>query len=235
MLRRLYRVSARLVYELRMARRLKKPLGPILPFMGLYCKFNLMQNIDRLSLSLPWITFASLRFLDGILHPNMKAFEYGSGGSTLYLAKRIQELVSVEHAQEWYANVQTKLAAQGLKNVANHFITPDSIPNASYLSSYGPKEVGQSFEKYVKSIEAYPEEHFDLIIIDGRARSACIRHAWPKLKTGGYLLFDNADRSGYQKALSALQAYAVHRSYGPTVASLAFTETHIYQKKGEKS
>ena len=33
----------------------------------------------------PWITFATIRFLDQTLRKHMRVFEYGAGGSTIFL------------------------------------------------------------------------------------------------------------------------------------------------------
>ncbi|HKO93603.1 MAG TPA: hypothetical protein VJU61_20760, partial [Polyangiaceae bacterium] len=50
----------------------------------------------------PWIPFVARRWLARQLRPHLRVFEWGSGGSTLFLARRVAELVSVEHDAEWY-------------------------------------------------------------------------------------------------------------------------------------
>ena len=42
----------------------------------------------------PWIPFAARDFLEKALRPEMRVCEYGSGGSTLFFASRVRELVS---------------------------------------------------------------------------------------------------------------------------------------------
>lgn len=64
-----------------------------------------------------------------------------------------------------------------------------------------------SFEEYVKSIEEYPDESFDLVLVDGRHRSFCIPHAIPKVRPGGYLMLDNSDRRGYRDAISLMSDF----------------------------
>ena len=54
---------------------------------------------------LPWLTFGAIRFLDGWLKPGMRVFEYGCGGSTIFLAARVKEVVSVEHDEGWARRV----------------------------------------------------------------------------------------------------------------------------------
>ncbi|MDM8553380.1 hypothetical protein QUF75_01435 [Desulfococcaceae bacterium HSG7] len=50
----------------------------------------------------PWIAFGAIRFLEKHLHEDMHVFEYGIGGSTLFFAKRVKAVVSIEHDKEWY-------------------------------------------------------------------------------------------------------------------------------------
>lgn len=88
------------------------------------------------------------------------------------------------------------------------FIAPELLPNSvaslpvdvadptSYRSGAGDY-LNYSFKKYVKSIDEYPDGYFDLILVDGRARPSCILHSIPKLKSGGLLVVDNAERSYY--------------------------------------
>ena len=43
---------------------------------------------------------------------------------------------------------------------------------------------------------------FDLIVIDGRAREACLDAALSRLSPGGIILFDNTNRRRYRSALA---------------------------------
>ena len=65
----------------------------------------------------PWITFAAIELLEKTLSNNDRVFEYGTGGSTIFFAKRAKRVISVEHDIEWYNNVVTKLNEEGLNNV----------------------------------------------------------------------------------------------------------------------
>jgi predicted O-methyltransferase YrrM len=42
----------------------------------------------------------------------------------------------------------------------------------------------------------------DLVVVDGRARVACVRQALPRLASDGVLLLDNADRDEYASVVS---------------------------------
>ena len=56
------------------------------------------------------------------------------------------------------------------------------------------------FSAYVDSI-ADGATRYDLVIIDGRARAACLARAWDCLGPGGLVVFDNSNRRRYQAAL----------------------------------
>lgn len=61
---------------------------------------------------------------------------------------------------------------------------------------------GLDFAAYVASIEAVPGQ-FDLVVIDGRAREACLTAALPRLAAGGLVVFDNSRRTRYRRAIEA--------------------------------
>lgn len=156
-----------------------------------------------LSDGMPWITFKAQRWLAGHVNSRVRAFEWGSGGSTLYLARRVCEVVSVEHDAGWYAGVQAVLAAGKYTNTTYRLIEPKPLPAGSsseFVSGHRPA-MGLDFEPYVTVIREYPDAYFDLILIDGRARTACLRAAWQKVRVGGHILFDNSDYPRYQAEL----------------------------------
>src|SRR3989338_9718172 len=49
----------------------------------------------------PLVTFEAREWMDSFLNKNMKMFEWGSGGSTLFLADKVKTLVSIEPNPEW--------------------------------------------------------------------------------------------------------------------------------------
>jgi hypothetical protein len=55
-----------------------------------------------------------------------------------------------------------------------------------------------TFRKYVTAIDTYPSESFDIVLVDGRARTSCVSGAWPKVKRGGFLILDNSERVRYK-------------------------------------
>jgi tRNA A58 N-methylase Trm61 len=186
--------------------------------------------------------FSATAWLDRTLKPDSKVFEYGSGGSTLYFAKRVREVVSVEHEPAWYERVRSELERQRLGNVTYTLIESAVDPSfdrnriadpLAYMSD-DDKSAGRSFRAYARAIDQYPDGYFDLVVVDGRARPSCLMHAIQKVRLGGTLLLDQSERPYYLAELSALQDpshWSVVRFMAPLPYSLHFTEATFFTKK----
>ena len=169
----------------------------------------------------------------------MRVFEYGSGGSTLFWINNVQEVVSVEHDTAWYSimnkNFEEK-AVQNLKyilaepvndpqNPGKQFESPDD-----YISSDSAYK-GKSFEQYAKTIDSYPDNYFDIVVVDGRARPSCIKHGIPKLKKNGWLVIDNSERKYYFSPFSSdRNSWKISKFAGPVPYSRDFSETSFLKK-----
>ncbi|OYW13043.1 MAG: hypothetical protein B7Z55_17520 [Planctomycetales bacterium 12-60-4] len=164
----------------------------------------------------PWVTYPALSWLDQNVTSTMRVFEFGSGGSTLYFAERTAEVFSVEHDPEWHAAVCQALSAANLTNCHLQVTQATAaIPGAAdpYAAERKP-ELGNRFEAYARSIDAHPDASFDLVVVDGWARLACIQHALPKVKPGGFLLLDNSEWPEFQAAHDWLWDYSGERFPG---------------------
>lgn len=128
----------------------------------------------------PWLTRNAIKELSRFLTPSMVAFEWGSGRSTVWIARRVKRLVSVEHHPEWYAKIAQRLRVSHLSNV-----------------DYRCCASGAAREEYASQIDEFADGSFDMVLIDGEGRNRCIRHAAPKVRVGGYIVVDNADTPGY--------------------------------------
>ena len=144
--------------------------------------------------SVPWIPDLALGYLNGILDNNMSVFEYGSGGSTIYFGNHAKNIVSIEHSLEWYQEIKPRIAA----NAEYRLIEPkkDAIgDDKSNPNHYTSNPLMADFRNYVSAIDDY--DNFDIIFIDGRSRSSCLKHSANKIKSGGWIILDNADRDYY--------------------------------------
>ncbi len=185
----------------------------------------------------PWITFGAIEYLDAQALEGRKVFEYGSGGSTLYWIARGAECVSVEHDSLWYEKLNSRLthSAHVEYRLAPPVLLNDSeVPggfddSGSYLSS-NREYHGYSFRSYASQIDEFPEDHFDIVMIDGRARPSCIRHATSRLKSGGMLVVDNSDRPSYSRALQELKGYSRVSCRGVVPQLVGWGQTDIFVK-----
>lgn len=158
---------------------------------------------DLIHLDLPWWTFGAISHMDGWLqrrNGNTRAFEYGSGASTVWLARRCREVVSVEHDAAW-AEVTRSLCP--FDHVTVTTVPPEPVTPATRCRSHkdGWRDFG--FDRYVDEITRHPGP-FDLIVIDGRCRACCLDLATNRLAPGGLILFDNSRRRRYRSALAAV-------------------------------
>lgn len=189
----------------------------------------------------PWMTFAACEFLRGWLRKDMAVFEWGSGGSTIFFAKHAGHVTAVEHEDAWAAQVRAAISARRITNAQLEHLPPEDDAAAaqwdaadpSVPASSGAPFRGQSFARYVSFIDQFPDAAFDLVVVDGRARPACIQHGMPKVKPGGFLLLDNAERAHYAPARALLDSahWELHDSTGPGPYCRQFWQTFAWRKK----
>ena len=156
----------------------------------------------------PWMPFIGIAMLEDRLSNLSKVFEYGAGGSSIFFADRVGELVSVEHDSVWFEATQKamlkkvsrpKFKWRGLLAESQKLDTPNDLASDDPLSYASSDEsfAGHSFYNYASQIDQYPNEYFDVVLIDGRSRPSCFMHAVNKVKFGGYIILDNAERASY--------------------------------------
>lgn len=186
---------------------------------------------------LPWLTFDAVAHLDGRELRGRRVFEYGSGGSTRYWLRRGASLISVEHDPAWYAQVRARLPAGA--PVDYRLVEPEPAPPgpldpadpAAYRSA-ASGYAGLAFRGYAAQIDAFPDGHFDLVLVDGRARSACLAHAAPKVARGGALILDNSERAYYTARLgAALAAFDRLDFAGPVPQVPVLSQTSVFIRR----
>ncbi len=141
--------------------------------------YNRSRNFfsNRLHHDWPWVTPAAVRFLDLWLKPTDDVFEWGAGRSTLWIARRVQSISSVESDTKWFAKLRSIVEREGLRNVDLKFFSPGA--NLDEVRAY-------------TSFIAELGGPFDLIIVDGFLyRDHCALTAIEYLRPGGLLLIDN--------------------------------------------
>lgn len=168
-------------------------------------------------MDVPWWTFPAIDAVERWIAArtgDVRVFEYGSGASTVWLARRAKRVVSVEH-DTGFAKIAAPMLA--LPNVEMRVIEPvrGAVPSRAPSGRSGYEDC--DFSAYVDSI-ADGAAPYDLVVIDGRARVACLARAWDCLAPGGLLVFDNSNRGRYQAALgSARRRLTRYRGWAPAL------------------
>lgn len=145
-----------------------------------------MHLSSRKMIETPYLTSGAINWLNSFLKPHMHAFEWGSGGSTIFIASRVKLSFSVEHDKNWYKKILQTLLEKEYFNC--HYLLLENLANT-----------------YITYIDYFPDNFFDFILVDGRNRNICIAHALNKVKQGGRLMLDNSDRENYAPGRKLLQ------------------------------
>lgn len=136
-----------------------------------YGQFNTIRRwecVDSMSDKIPWYTYPAIEYLDNIDFSDKIVFEYGSGNSSAYWARKAKFVRSAEHNKQWYEKVKSQLAG-------NQTI-----------------ELCEAENDYLGAINKIPEQ-FDVIVIDGVHREKCVMLVRDHLSDGGMVILDNAD------------------------------------------
>lgn len=164
--------------------------------------FSIYDSADLIRLDLPWWTYPAIDAVDAYLaqlNGQARVYEYGAGASTVWLSKRAQHVISVEHDQAFAENMLPIFSKNC--NIQLKVIPPDRHSEGTAHSHRKGYEKC-SFDQYVDSILEHADK-FDLIIIDGRARAACLARARQRLNPKGILLFDDSHRNEYRDAITS--------------------------------
>lgn len=187
----------------------------------------------------PWLVHSAVRSIEELLRPQWRIFEYGSGGSTLFFARRCAVVISVEHDARWQSRVCAQLARSGLDTSIVRLRPPERSPLAAsgrsdpdaYVSGR-PGHAGLWYERYVRTIDEQPDGSLDLVLIDGRCRPACVRHAIPKIRPGGWLVLDDSQRFRYAEARRRLRSsgWSLQEHRGPRRHFPLPTRTDLWRR-----
>lgn len=166
----------------------------------------------------PWLAQGAIRFLEQHLQPSFNGFEWGSGKSTVWLARRVAHLTSIEHDAKWHAEVGDQIRQQGISNVDLRHIPLEHDYRDLFSPYYDP------LPAYVRAIDEFPAAHFDFVLVDGYYRQPCALRALPKLKPGGLMVIDNTDWLPREQWPVPLDWPLIHQSRN------VLTQTSVWRK-----
>jgi len=118
---------------------------------------------------IPWFTYPAIEYLNQFDVREKKIFEYGCGQSTAYWRRRGAQVWGVEHDRAWFEKMSAR------------------APGGSTLY------FADSERDYAFAI-ANANTNFDIVVIDGVFRAACVEPALAHLRPGGFIILDNAER-----------------------------------------
>jgi len=175
----------------------------------------------------PWITYPAIAFLSGIVRPEWRVFEFGTGNSTLWWSAKAAEIHSVDHNREWIdmvrrtapanchlhhvpENAQTEGTAMALaERYRSEISEPPPPVDPIYRRNAGL--ITDSFAAYAGYLTRFPTGTFDLVVIDGMARNLCAWMAAEWAHPKRCIVFDNSDRPEYGPAYAILHAKGYRR------------------------
>jgi len=135
----------------------------------------------------PWLTLGAVQALELIVRPEHAVLELGSGGSTVFFARRAARVRSLETDPVWAGYMDTVLRLSEASNV---------------------RLTCASLRATAADLAAEPDGSYDLVLIDHRdprrtgrplMRLPLALAALPKLKAGGWLVVDNYAICGMQR------------------------------------
>lgn len=130
----------------------------------------------------PWLMPEVIEWLERTLKPTDTVLETGAGGSTVFFAARVQQVITYEHTREW----ADKILARKLPNVL--MCNWPDYPTAGLRLQDG--------------------DRFDFAFIDGRGRVRSCLDVLPHIKPGGWLVLDDSDRGRYTEAHDAANGHS---------------------------
>lgn len=142
----------------------------------------------------PWMRPREVEIIQELLEraQPQRVLEWGAGYGTIFFAEgsaSLEHWVSLEHDGVWAREIGALNKDSRVEIVhvkANDPVLTDRFRDGTY----------HNFKDYIE----YPErlKPFDLVLVDGRARTDCMERARNYLKEDGILILHDANRSWYR-------------------------------------
>jgi hypothetical protein len=142
-------------------------------------------------------------------------------------------VVAVEHDRDWWGLISAQLRRRGHAHAecrhvpviaSERMASLDWEADWPYFVALGGPPGRPEFYDYMAAIDAFPDESFDLVAIDGRERLGCLVHGAGTVRPGGLLILDDSNRPRYARAFELL------REWRPTRFQALGHETTIFVK-----
>lgn len=145
---------------------------------------------------IPWLVPDSVRMLQQLLSQHDRVLDIGSGGSTLFYARRCQHVHAIETHKDYFDLVQQRIIERQLSDKI-HYVHSDSHAVKDHIA-------------------ALPDKSFDVVSIDtmtGQSRTTLFEAMLPKW-TGKILVMDNWAHKKLWPGLFGLSGSQLMANYG---------------------
>jgi hypothetical protein len=165
------------------------------------------SSVDKNNNPIPWMTYSFIDFIEERLNKELEIFEFGSGNSTIFFAKRVKNVMAAEHNAKWHDKVK------------------DKVPNNAEVKLV-------ALTDYENSIDIIKQ--YDIIIVDGERRNECIVNSIKALTKQGVIILDDSEREDYKSGIKYLldQGYKVINFWGVAPGTFFNKCTSIFYKQG---
>jgi predicted O-methyltransferase YrrM len=187
-------IDSKSILEAAPQRASAKPLQVFLDQAVREYRDKLMEKVLRRQVRKPWMKYREIRIMEDLLialQPR-RALEWGVGFGTKHFSGLLPEggeWISIEHDSDWAERIRGEVPG----HVRVYTVPPEKEP---WLPGNGDGNYGD-FRNYVEFPAGFGE--FDFILVDGRAREACLRQARYLLAEGGVVVLHDANRDFLHK------------------------------------
>ena len=124
--------------------------------------------LDKQRNPIPWYTYPAIEYLSRLDFSSKSIFEWGSGNSSVYWARKAKKVVSIENDRYWF-----------------------NVVNASKSANQKILLI-ESKNEYIDAI-INQKEKYDILIIDGKYRYECSLKALEHIHKIDMIILDNSD------------------------------------------
>jgi predicted O-methyltransferase YrrM len=139
---------------------------------------------ERANPGVPWLVPAANRLLDEYLRSTDVGLEWGSGRSTAWFARRVGHMTSVEDNKAWHETVTAQLQRAGVADKVDY----------RYVACEYQEIDEPARHPYADVAASMADGSLDFALVDGKIRSTCMFAVMRKIRPGGLLILDNANR-----------------------------------------
>lgn len=186
-----------------------------LEYLKIYLKGRINPKSEE---KMPWLNYQLVSFMEQ--QKRGLVVEFGSGRSTIWLAKSGFQVLSIEHQQKWATQVSDKLKSEGLAHMVDYNLVPADPQKLTDVSLY----LRPLLQK--KLIES-----LSFILVDGIFRNQCLKACEPFLRKGVPVILHDSNRFEYWPAISRLALISkvqLQTIYGPGYGTPDFTWAKIF-------